>query len=89
MKNDSPNIVVDTAKLRLYAYRLNEVNAKLSRIDSRMDSLYSKVGLRDLLKLLQADIMTGPSRSIKNCSKYLMDTADDFDTTERRVVDKL
>ena len=61
------------------------VNDKLKNIDQRMDSLYLKVGLRDLYALISADILTGSSKKILNCAKYLEDTADDFDTTEANI----
>ena len=83
---NNPTIKVDTAKLRGYASRLKSVNTRLSNLDKRLDSLYLKVGLRDLLKLLQADLMTGSSSRISNCEKYLNETASDFDTAERNAV---
>lgn len=79
-------IRVDTAKLRAYADRLESVNKRLRNLDNRMDSLYLKVGLRDLFNLIQADLMTGSSWRISNCAKYLDETANDFDSTERNVV---
>lgn len=83
----NPQIRVDTAKLRTYAERLTAVNKRLGSLDKRMDALYLKVGLRDLFNLLQADLLTGSSGRISNCAKYLNETANDFDTTERNVVD--
>lgn len=76
---------VDTAKLRAYADRLERVNKRLRNLDKRMDSLYVKVGLRDLFNLIQADLLTGQSWRISNCAKYLDETANDFDSTERKV----
>ena len=80
-----PSIRVDTGLLRGYAGRLNSVNNRLSKLDKRMDDLYLKVGLRDLFNLLQADLLTGSSGRISNCAKYLDETANDFDNTERNV----
>ena len=76
---------VNTAILRGYADRLDKVNGRVVDLDRRMDSLYKKVGLRDLLKLLKADLMTGYNWHISNCSKYLNETANDFDGVERDV----
>ncbi len=81
-----PAIRVDTAKLRAYADRLEMVNKRLRTLDKRMDDLYLKVGLRDLFNLLQADLLTGSSCRISNCAKYLDETANDFEGTERNVI---
>ncbi len=83
-----PYIRVNTATLRGYADRLSKVNQRISSLDRRMDSLYLKVGLRDLWNLLRADLMTGYSERIANCSKYLDETADDLDTVERNITTK-
>ena len=78
-------ITVDTAGLRYYANRLNNVNARLVKLDQRMDNLYKEVGWRDLFTLIKADLLTGYSVRIQNCKRYLEETANDFDTTERNV----
>ncbi len=83
---NSPYIRVNTSSLRGYADRLVRVNQRISTLDRRMDSLYTKVGLRDLWNLLQADLMTGYSGRISNCAKYLYETADDLDTVERKII---
>ncbi|MBE6920028.1 MAG: DUF2974 domain-containing protein [Ruminococcaceae bacterium] len=81
-----PTIRVDTAKLRGYAERLGKVNQRLTTLDGRMDDLYFKVGLRDLFNLIHADLWTGSNWRITNCAKYLNETANDFEGTERNVV---
>ncbi len=83
-----PYIRVNTATLRGYADRLAKINQRISTLDRRMDSLYLKVGLRDLWNLLRADLMTGYSGRIANCTKYLYETADDLDTVERNITTK-
>ena len=50
-----------------------------------MDSLYKSVGLRDLLKLLRADLMTSHNWRIDNCVTYLNETANDFEKVEREI----
>lgn len=80
-----PIVRVDTAKLRAYADRLESVNKRLVTLDKRMDDLYFKVGLRDLFNLIQADLLTGSNWRISNCAKYLDETANDFEGTERNV----
>lgn len=83
-----PYIRVNTAALRGYADRLVKVNRRLCALDRKMDSLYLKVGLRDLFNLLQVDLLAGSSGRISNCAKYLEETANDFDHTERNVVEQ-
>lgn len=78
-------IEVNTASLRSYADRLNAVNRRIRTLDERMDALYKSVGLRDLLKLLRADLMTSYAWRIANCAKYLNDTASDFEKVEREI----
>ena len=84
--SNEPTIKVDTAKLRGYAERLGKVNQRLTTLDGRMDDLYFKVGLRDLFNLIHADLWTGSNWRITNCAKYLNETANDFEGTERNVV---
>ena len=85
----NPQIVVDTYKLRKYAQRLQTVNGRISRLDSRLDSLYWKVGLLDLWKLMQADILTGYSWRLNRCTAYLNDTASDFENVESVILNNL
>lgn len=85
----NPVIKLETYKLRNYADRLRKVNARLSALDNRMDSLYWRVGLLDLLTLMQADLMTGESRTIKKCISYLDETAQSFEEVEKRVMNQL
>lgn len=78
-------IELNTAVMRAYADRLNTVNRRICDLDARMDALYKKVGLRDLLSLLKADLMTGYNRHITGCARYLNETANDFDSVERDI----
>lgn len=78
----NPHIVVDTYKLQRYAERLQAVNNRVSKLDSRLDNLYWKVGLKDLWSLMQADMLTGYSWRITRCISYLKDTASDFEKVE-------
>ena len=84
--SSNPMIVVDTTKLRSYADRLERVNSRLKSLDKRMNSLYTKVDLLDVWHIIKSDLMTGGSKKISNCAKYLDETANDFDKTERNVV---
>ncbi|MBP3441235.1 MAG: hypothetical protein J6L62_00390 [Clostridia bacterium] len=75
-------IVVDTNKLNGYAQRLTKVTSRVSRLDSRIDSLYFKVKLTDLRTLRQADTLTRYNRNLGLCRSYLLATADDFERVE-------
>lgn len=81
-----PLIQVDTHKLQTYAHRLEGVNKRLSVLDARLDSLYTKVGFLDLWNLLQADLLTSESGPLKRCVSYLEETAEHFDAVERKVM---
>ena len=83
--SEDPCVEVNTATMRSYADRLNSVNRRIRDIDSKMDTLHKKAGLRDLQKLIKADLMTGYNWHIVNCARYLEETANDFDTVERDV----
>ena len=84
----NPQIIVDTYKLERYAQRLNDVNRRINNVDRRLDSLYWKVGLLDIWKLLQADILTGYSWRLNRCATYLNDTASDFANVEKDLLNK-
>ena len=84
----NPQIIVDTYKLERYAQRLNDVNRRINNVDRRLDSLYWKVGLLDIWKLLQADILTGYSWRLNRCAAYLNDTASDFANVEKDLINK-
>lgn len=76
---------VNTTTLRNYANRLYKVNQRIAKLDRRMDSLYTKVGLFDLWDLLQADALTGYSWRLSRCINYLNDTANEFEAAERSI----
>lgn len=80
------DIIVDTYKLNQYAQRLASVNARIARLDRRLDSLYFRVGLLDLFHLMQADALTCYSWRLVRCQSYLQQTASDFDETERLIL---
>lgn len=87
--NAHPQITVDTYKLRNYAQRIQDVNRRVSYLDSRLDSLYWKVGLTGLWNLMQADLLTGYSWRLNRCISYLNETASDFDDVEVNLINGL
>lgn len=84
-----PELKVDTYKLRNYAQQLQSINNRISNIDRRLDSLYTKIDLLDLWDLLQADLVTGECWKINRVVSYLMDTAHDFEAAERKIMNTL
>ena len=81
-----PDLVVDSNKLRGYVQRLGKVNLQLTRLDWRLKTLYTKVGLLDLYPLIQADSVTGPSVKLLRVQAYLEVTALDFEQLEKKLL---
>lgn len=80
------DIIVDTYKLNQYAQRIADVNRRINRLDYRLNSLYSRVGLQGLWNLMQADALTCYSWRLLRCQSFLLQTASDFDKVERELV---
>ena len=78
-------LVVDTNKLRQYANRLEKANKRLIEVDKRMDKLYLKVELREIIKLFYADLSIHENPRITKCVSYLNTTATEFELIERQV----
>jgi len=85
----NPQIKVDTYKLKTYSQRINSINSRLSKLDGRIDSLYWKVGLLDLVSLMQGDLNISWSYRLSRCASYLSNTANDFESTETNLMNKL
>lgn len=86
---NNPYIKLDTNSLREYAARLDSVNNRLHRLDSRLNRLYSHVSLVDLYPLIRADLMIGYSWKIKQCAIYLRSVASEFENAERTISSRL
>jgi hypothetical protein len=71
---------------RVIEERLKSINNRISSLDRRMDSLYFKVGLLDMLSLMQADLLTSENKRLARCIEYLEDTADSFERAERNIL---
>jgi len=85
----NPQISVNTYKLRECAQKLQLVNRRITKLDSRLDALYWKVGLLDLWNLIQADALTGYSWRLNRCIAYLNETASDFENAEKAISNNL
>ena len=86
---NNPTIRVDTYKLFNYAQRLKAVNSRVKKLDERLNGMYLKAGLDDLLKLLKTNVLLDCNKKLSRCSEYLSDTADDFNKAESDIVNKL
>ena len=86
---ENPQIKVDTQKLRRYAQELENINNRLGRLDSRLDSLYMQAGLLDLWNLLKADYRIGRSSRISHSADYLNETAGNFEAVEKNLMVQL
>ena len=79
------DVIVDTYKLKSYADRLGTANARIVKLDGRLDRLYWKVGLQGLFSLMQADALTGFSWRLMRCKGYLTQTAADYEQIEKKL----
>ena len=80
-----PDIVLNTYNLKRYAQRIGNVNSRITKLDGRLMSLYTQVGLLGLFNLIQADAMTCFSWRLLRCQAYLNQTATDFENTENYI----
>ena len=82
---NNPVVIVDTTKLRQYAAQIDKINQRLSNLDQRIKYLYDIIGILDIFKILHADYYIGYNNILKKCSKYLVETANDFEQTEKNI----
>lgn len=81
----NPYIAVDTYCLEIYGARLSSANQRLLNLDQRLDDLYFRIGIENILSLGIADISTGYSFKLSKCIGYLIDTAAAFETVEKKL----
>ena len=79
------DIIVDTYKLRDYAQRIEAVNKMIIDVDDRLNALYFRVNILDLLNILISDIYISSSDKLLKCTEYLKATAEDFDSAEEYI----
>jgi hypothetical protein len=82
--NSNPYFKLDTAKLRNYATRINNVNNRLRNLDSGLRGLYWQVGLLDIWDILVANVLTSGSPALNQIRSYLNNAADRFETAENK-----
>jgi hypothetical protein len=81
---NNPYFKLDTAKLRNYATRINNVNNRLRNLDSGLRGLYWQVGLLDIWDILMANVLTSGSPTLNQIRSYLNNAADRFETAENK-----
>ena len=79
------DIVVDTYNLKQYAQRLYNVNSRIVKLDWRLKTLYSPVGITVIWNLIRTDVIIGFSWLILRCQSYLSQTAIDFENVENEL----
>ena len=82
--NSNPYFKVDTAKLRSYATRINNVNNRLLRLDGDMNGLYWQVGFLDLWDILAANLLTSWSPTLLLVKSYLDSAANRFENADNK-----
>lgn len=80
------DIKVNTYNLKQYAERLRKVNARVTTLDGRLRTLYTRVGLVDLINLIISNVLLGYSGRLASCQSYLNQTAYDFEFTENNIL---
>lgn len=80
-----PVIVLNTALYKQYVNRLTLVNNRLAKLDRNMNSLYLKVGWKDLWRLMSADLLTSRNKILKKCITYMNDTEKAFESIENEL----
>ncbi len=82
---NNPYLDMNTDTLRVYANRLRNVNNRLANVENKIKDLYWHVGLVDMLKIVNADILVNYSSRLNGCKNYLEHTADRFDNAEKKI----
>lgn len=80
------DIIVNTDKLRTYADQLGKINKRIVTLDWRIKSLYTQVGLFDLISLTKADSLVNFNFRILGSQQYLLTTAGLFEGTETKLL---
>ena len=80
----NPFFRVDTDKLRNYAGRIRDINARLRTLDGDLRGLYWQVGFLDLWDILVANVLTSGSPTLRQIESYLNHAAQTFETAESK-----
>lgn len=83
------DLMVST-QMHTYAGQLQSISARAKRLDERMNRLYVTLGIEwnsiyNLANLMKAGVLLDYSYRLDCCSKYIEQTAEDFENVERRL----
>lgn len=81
---DHPSFSCDPDALERLADRLSNIQARLMRLDSDMNTLYWQVGFLDLLDILHANLVTGGSPTLFLAECYLRNAASRIRSAENQ-----
>lgn len=87
--NRNPYIKVDSGKLRSYAERLRRVNQRLGHLDSDLRGLYWQVGWLDIYDILRVNLLTSQSPTLYRAQLFLTNTANRFESAEKKIISNL
>ena len=80
--NSNPYFKVDTALLRNYATRIDNVNKRLRNLDGNLQGLYWQVGLLDIKDIFMANLLTSGSPTLNQIVNYLDNAANRLESAE-------
>lgn len=80
----NPYFKVDTAKLRAYATRINNVNNRLRNLDSSLRSCFWQVPIWEMWRFAWINMLTSGSPTLNQVKSYLNNSADRLETTENK-----
>jgi hypothetical protein len=82
--NANPYFNVDTAKLRAYAVRINNVNNRLRNLDSSLRGCFWQVPVWEMWRFAWINMLTSGSPTLGQVRSYLNNTADRLETAENK-----
>ena len=92
--NANPDIKINTGTMLQYAQRLESVSRRAKTLDRSMNSYYWHLliewdAIPKLAALLKAEFILDFAYRLDNCSRYLRDTANDFEKAEQSIISDL
>jgi hypothetical protein len=77
---------VDINKLRDYTYQLEVLRRKANDIEMRINGLYFRAGLKNIVPLLKSSYMDGNNNNFRAIIDYLNFAADTFENNEQKLL---
>lgn len=85
MAENTSTIVVNTEKMKEYAGRLDAIIGRTQNIEAGLNAIYAQSGLADIQALTDSHAVTKYNDDVRRVSVYLRETAEDFESVERKV----